>query len=343
MMKAGYACGYVFPSELMLHAKALTTAEALVFELAPDARFEDLARPFIAREYATRAASLDLVTDRLSQTLPELLLLGELPPPSAIDETWDRGATRQVLGEVRGQLVAAARRAADDNGLWKTLLAQHARAELIGTALGDSTDDILAATWARVAALKSSIPVQPTLGSTITIRLAAATIALDQVLRTRGLDARASADLIYRIGWRVYVRMGEVPQLVAMAITHDPAKRLRIATDLFRHFPFGAPAYEWRDVAAADDVVAFDCLRCPVAELFAAHGASELCVATFCKLDVPLADMWGSHLERTGTIASGAAYCDFRWHVSSPVDALAFVPIDNLRAGKPHPLPPAGR
>ena len=44
MMKAGYDHGFVFPSELMLHAKALTTAEALVFVLAPDARFEQLSR-----------------------------------------------------------------------------------------------------------------------------------------------------------------------------------------------------------------------------------------------------------------------------------------------------------
>jgi ubiquinone biosynthesis protein len=35
MIKAGYEHGFVFPSELMLHAKALTTAEALIFVLAP--------------------------------------------------------------------------------------------------------------------------------------------------------------------------------------------------------------------------------------------------------------------------------------------------------------------
>jgi hypothetical protein len=53
-MRAGYEFGFVFPSELMLHAKALTTAETLIFVLAPDARFERLSLPFIAREYAAR-------------------------------------------------------------------------------------------------------------------------------------------------------------------------------------------------------------------------------------------------------------------------------------------------
>ena len=53
MMKAGYAFGFVFPCELMLHAKALTTAETIIFVLAPAARFEKLSRPFIARDSAS--------------------------------------------------------------------------------------------------------------------------------------------------------------------------------------------------------------------------------------------------------------------------------------------------
>ena len=41
-------------------------------------------------------------------------------------------------------------------------------------------------------------------------------------------------------------------------------------------------------------VVAFDCLRCPVAEYFASHNLSELCVKTFCNPDFPLAEQWGA-------------------------------------------------
>jgi ubiquinone biosynthesis protein len=329
MMTAGYASGYVFPSELMLHAKALTTAEALLFELAPDARFEELARPFIARELAART-TLQLVTQRLSQTLPELLLLGELPPPSAIDETWDLDATRELLGDARTQAGAVLQRAADDGRLWPLLLETDVRAELAETSFAPSTDDLLAATWVRFAAIEPSIPVQPTIGATITVRLAAATIAFDEVLRAEGLDAPASAALIYRIGWRFYARLGEPPRLLAAALTRDPAQRLRITTDVFRYFPFGGPAYGWRDVASSEDVVAFDCVRCPVAELFAAQGVSELCVETFCKLDRPLAEMWGGRLERSGTIASGATRCDFRWHVANSTRDAALVPVDHL-------------
>ena len=73
--------GYRTPGELLLEAKALTTAEALGFTLAPGSRFVDVARPFIIRELAKRA-SYKQVRRRLERTLPEWLVTGELPPPS---------------------------------------------------------------------------------------------------------------------------------------------------------------------------------------------------------------------------------------------------------------------
>ena len=82
---------------------------------------------------------------------------------------------------------------------------------------------------------------------------------------------------------------------------------------MFRSFPFGSPSYEWREAESTDGAVAFDCVKCPVAEFFASRDASELCVSTFCRLDFPLAETWGGQLVRSGTIASGADRCDFRW------------------------------
>ncbi len=54
-------------------------------------------------------------------------------------------------------------------------------------------------------------------------------------------------------------------------------------------------------------------MKCPVAEYFQSKGVSEFCVATWCALDYPLAEMWDARLERTGSIAGGAEICDFRW------------------------------
>jgi ubiquinone biosynthesis protein len=318
MMKAGYEDGFVFPRELMLHAKALTTAESLIFVLAPEARFEDLSRPFIAREYAARASSLDLFKRRVSQLAPELLLLGEFLPREAVDEAWDWNATLELFGELQGQLGRALERSLERGGLWQTLVEPHARAVLKGTALGEATGDLLNQAWDRYYELEPSIAIQPTLGAVFTTHLAAATLALHQVLLRNGTSVAESYRLIFDIGWRIYVQMGEIPLLVASAVTRDPHKRLKLATDLFRAFPFGAPAYEWRDIMSTDGSISFDCTKCPVAEFFGKHDASALCVQTFCRLDFPLAEKWGGRLHRTGTIASGAATCDFRWKPSEP-------------------------
>lgn len=317
MMQAGYRHGFVFPSELMLHAKALTTAEALVFVLAPDARFERLSRPFIAREYTARTASLELLKRRISQLAPEWLLLGETPPARALDDEWDWNATTEVAAELGARLGDAVMRSLDHGGLWKTLLEADARSVLATTSLADAVDDVLAEMWNGYYEVESSVPIESTLGAVFTTHLAALTLAMHQVLLRYGVAPEESYRLIYAIGWKFYQHMGEPPLLFAAAFTHDPGKRLRLATDLFRIFPFGAPGYRWRDVPSAERVVAFDCTRCPVAEFFARQNASELCVQTWCNLDFPLAEKWGGRLERSGTLAMGRPYCDFRWHLRS--------------------------
>ena len=314
MMMAGYEHGFVFPSELMLHAKALTTAETLIFVLAPNARFEQLSRPFIAREYAARAGSLDLLKRRFTQLAPELLLLGEMLPPEALDETWDWEASVDVFGELRDRLEGTVRRALEDGGFWQALVERHAEAALKTTPLAVSVSDLMKQSWDRYYELEPTVAIQPTLGAVFSTHAAALILAMHETLLRHGVAAAESHRLIYDIGWSVYRQMAEPPLLIASAFTRDPRKRLKLATDLFRRFPFGSPSYEWRDVVSPDGAIGFDCLKCPVAEFFASHEASELCVQTFCRLDFPLAETWGGKLERTGTIASGAQRCDFRWY-----------------------------
>ena len=330
MMMAGYEHGFVFPSELMLHAKALTTAEALIFVLAPDARFEQLSRPFIAREYAARSGSLDLLMRRFTQLAPELLLLGEMLPPQALDETWDWEATVDVFGELRDRLEGAVRRALEGGGFWQALVERHAEATLKTTPLSVSVSDLMKQTWARCYELEPTVAIQPTLGAVFSTHAAALILAMHETLLRHGVVAAESHRLIYDIGWSVYRQMAEPPLLIASAFTRDPRKRLKFATDLFRSFPFGSPSYEWRDVPSPDGAIAFDCVKCPVAEFFASHDASELCIQTFCRLDYPLAEIWGGKLERTGTIASGAGHCDFRWYPRRAPDAPASATPNDL-------------
>ena len=330
MMMAGYEHGFVFPSELMLHAKALTTAEALIFVLAPDARFEQLSRPFIAREYAARAGSLDLLKRRFTQLAPELLLLGEMLPPEALDETWDWEATVDVFGEMRDLLESTVRRALEGGGFWQALVERHAEAALKTITLDVSASDLMKQTWARYYELEPTVAIQPTLGAVFSTHAAALILAMHETLLRQGVAAAESHRLIYDIGRSVYRQMADPPLLIASAFTRDPRKRLKLATDLFRSFPFGSPSYGWRDVSSPDGAIAFDCVKCPVAEFFASHNASELCVQTFCRLDFPLAQTWGGRLERNGTIASGAEHCDFRWYPRSASDALAPATLNDL-------------
>jgi len=109
---------------------------------------------------------------------------------------------------------------------------------------------------------------------------------------------------------------------MAEALGHSGQDKLRVATAAFRQFPFSSPSYLWEDVDAGPQTVAFNCLTCPVAEHFRANDLSTLCVNTWCALDYPLARQWGSVLERTGTIAGGAAVCDFRWHATPDTPAI---------------------
>jgi len=306
MMRAGYQTGFVFPAELMLHAKALTTAEALLFVLAPEAKFDDLTRPFIGREFAARIGAGSLIK-RASQVLPELLMLGALPPAEAIDRNWDWTATLAVARDVLGPSLQG------DHGFGRgALMAMFD--PFARPALGPDADAILAQAWRNYDVLERDLPLAENAGAIITTHLAALTLALFQSLTARGWSESKSHALIYKIGWAVYQRMGDVPLELARALTSDPVKQLRIATDMFRKFPFGPPGYAWRDVEAGADIVAFDCTRCPVAEYFRHHDSAALCTATWCALDFPLAEKWGGRLERPKTIAEGDNHCDFRWH-----------------------------
>ena len=312
MMRAGYRAGFVFPASLMLHAKALTTAEALLFVLAPEARFDDLSRPAIARELTARLAESDPL-GRITQMLPEFLLTGTLPPAEAIDDIWDRTATQKMVRGILETVVPGGEPIGRSTLLM--LLRRFARPHL-----GKETDAILAEAWAAYDLLDRDLPLESNMGAIITTHLAALTLALHRTLLARGRTEAESHELIHAIGWDIYNRMADPPFEFARTITADPVKRLRIATDVFRRFPFGPPGYGWRDVEAGAGVVAFDCTRCPVAEFFAGHESAALCTATWFALDYPVAEKWGGRLVRPKTIAGGHDHCGFRWHAGPGLD-----------------------
>jgi predicted unusual protein kinase regulating ubiquinone biosynthesis (AarF/ABC1/UbiB family) len=81
ILLAGAEFNLIFPSEMILQAKAIVTTEALDLVLDPTFQFTEEARPIVARALAERA-SPDRLFDRIWSTLADFILLGEIAPSS---------------------------------------------------------------------------------------------------------------------------------------------------------------------------------------------------------------------------------------------------------------------
>lgn len=180
----------------------------------------------------------------------------------------------------------------------------------------DEIRDILHGYWQRYLKLKPNVPAMPTLGGSLMVHLAAMSTAFYQELTEQGQTDYNATRLFYDIAWKVYKKMGKFSWWLAGWGNKSAYSKLLKATQLFRIFPFNSPSYKWKDLETEDNIVGFDCLKCPVAEYFETVGLSKFCEATWCALDFPLALQWNSKLKRTGSIASGQKVCDFRWELN---------------------------
>ncbi len=195
----------------------------------------------------------------------------------------------------------------------RRLLEPSVRKFLVTRMSRDEAGRTLEAVWRGYSESASAVPKGEGFGPTQVLHLAAITIALHQALTDSGRSDEAATQIVVDVGWVVYRKMGAVAWMLSRTAGKDQLQRMRAATQMFRRFPFSSPAYQWKEVAAEANVVAFDCVRCPAAQYFASRNRSALCVQTFCNLDFPLAKDWGAELERSGSIAGGAERCDFRW------------------------------
>lgn len=175
---------------------------------------------------------------------------------------------------------------------------------------GDA-DRVLEETWERFGSLAADRPAQPTVGARQNVLLACLTLAFFRVLLDSGIERAYAIELVGDTAWRIYARWGRLATAIT-ALDGEPAVRLRRRVDLFLRYPFGRPGYQYRDREEPRGR-ALDMLHCPIADYMRANDAADLCVGTWCNLDFPLAEMWGGHLERRGTLAGGAPVCDFRF------------------------------
>jgi hypothetical protein len=169
-------------------------------------------------------------------------------------------------------------------------------------------DDAFARFDRHIAAL----PGEPTVGSRQNVMLAALTLSLLEVIEESGVDRDYAIELVGDTCWRFYRHWGRATKTVTSLISRDPTRQLRLSVNAFLTYPFGRPGYRFDDVPEADGR-SLDMLRCPVADYLGQRGAADLCAGSWCNLDYALAEMWGARLERTSTLVSGAACCDFRF------------------------------
>ena len=199
--------------------------------------------------------------------------------------------------------------------LLKPLLALPVRHELASGFDSATIESIVSATFVDYESQRPQIPSETAAGGRLMVHCAALTIGLYRALVAHGVARLQARSLTAAITWRVYKKLAAVPTGLTKLPGRSTRDRVKRATDLFRRFPFSAPSYVMVDVVDEPETVAFDVRRCPVAEYFLAQGLPELCVESWCNLDIPLAEKWGAHLERSQTIVGGADHCDFRWRV----------------------------
>lgn len=177
-------------------------------------------------------------------------------------------------------------------------------------------DQILEDVWQDYDQFAPLVPQEPKLGNRMNMLLACTTLACLRVMITSGIERKYAIELIGDLAWKVYQHWGGIPKFIARIVTQDPVERMRLCVNMFLRFPFTPPGYRF-ERESMEDGISLDMLRCPVAEYFQAQDASDLCFATWCNLDFPLAEMWGGKLDRTQTLVTGGSFCDFRFKATT--------------------------
>jgi L-2-amino-thiazoline-4-carboxylic acid hydrolase len=213
--------------------------------------------------------------------------------------------------------------------VYRPLAARAARQALVGRNRAERSPDrgrftrldldaLLNTAWGDYAVRVVKLPSEPTVGSRMNVKLACFTMSFFNALLRIGTERAYAIKLVADAVWRVYrlwssialglarVTPGKTISLPFAVINHDdPHGRVSLS------FPFNAPGY-LIEAAPADGGTAFDVVRCQIANYFRGEAAIDLCSASRCNLDYPLAELTHEKLVRTKTLVRGDDRCDFR-------------------------------
>jgi len=185
-----------------------------------------------------------------------------------------------------------------------------------GRFTADDIHRVVNQSWHDFDALLPHLPKEPTWGSSLTLRLAALTLAFFRNLTAVGVEKKYAVELTADAAWKIFQWWGYAVRLISRLLRTDAIR------DQQKHvqpdgtwpigFPFNPPAFLARYVPM-EDGLGFDVIRCPIAEYMRKQGDSDLAVGTWCMLDYALVEMLGFRLERSKTLAKGDNECNFRW------------------------------
>jgi len=193
--------------------------------------------------------------------------------------------------------------------------AKRAMARVLSERLpADSVHEINTRLWKCYAARVINLGKQKTFGSTVMTRLALLTLIIFEQLAEQGLPDHEAIQLTSKINWILYEKITTKFWIFTRILSRRPMRRVGKAMNFFiKCFPYRKPGYEMEILKSDDTEYAFNVHKCPAAEFFDKHGRSDLCIASWCDLDFPLAKKWGGTLERDKTIARGNSHCNFRF------------------------------
>jgi hypothetical protein len=199
------------------------------------------------------------------------------------------------------------------------LLAPHvafrraARKHLIASSLANQQAQV----WQRTLALQTDLQKQRpqhSLGVNHFLRFMEWDHALYRAALEHGLPQEQASRLIEEINWEVFGSGIGASFALSRLRSAKLQTRIQWVLDLLFFVLFTKPFR--KQTVPSDNSIAFDVVRCPVAEYFQQQGVPELTRVAACNLDHRMAKIWGVKLERSQTIAAGEARCDFRFKIT---------------------------
>jgi hypothetical protein len=177
----------------------------------------------------------------------------------------------------------------------------------------EQVQSVLAAADDAYPNLAARIPASQA-GARHLLRTSAYVIAMQRALVEHGLEEERANALLSDMVFASIIPARTALHRISALRHRDPLRRAAWGSRIARRLYYAEPGWVIQDVPVPGGF-GMDITRCAVAEYFDSVGMNQLCQTAICDQDVRSATHHGIVLERSGTLATGADRCDFRYSV----------------------------